>query len=167
MQQGFIADPNQLAVVQKPQVTVVKPIVTPPPPRPVPVVITTTTPKPTNTFDLIGSIIKQLTPHIKDSVSSSLGGNKGTPTNFDKPKPAIIRPPLRVTIPKPKPVRVIDPIPTRSPVNQPIVLDFENKFPGKNENDDDLVKRIISQLTPHIKQSVTKSLDGKNTPSLL
>ena len=104
-----------------------------------------------------------MTPHIKDSVHSSLGSSPGAAPKYSLPKsvaaqttpivaykPTTVAPyiPVVRTKPAPKPV----------PKLIPIELKPIRKVPEPNDNFD-LVGRIIGQLTPHIKQSVSSSLD--------
>ena len=168
IQDGFIDIPS--SVVQRTQVAVAKPIVNQaqvhsPLQVKLPITITPTDEnqdKKSN-YDLVASIISQLTPHIQESVSTSLDGNSGK-KNIAKPKPNLGVQASRLPISNP--TKKIATLRTQLPKPKPILskpVDIVNK----RTTDYDLVSKIIGQLTPHIKESVSSSLSsdvGANRP---
>lgn len=162
VQEGFID------VGYRPPVTTKRPVPRPTPRpsirpttvRPLPV----TTQKPKSDFDLIGDIIKQLTPHIKDSVHSSLGSSPGAASKYSsKPVMPKITPVVAYKSPTLAPYRPVTrakSAPKPAPKLIPIELKPIRTVSKPKDETFDLVGRIIGQLTPHIKQSVSYSLGG-------
>ena len=109
-----------------------------------------------------------MTPHIKDSVHSSLGSSPGVAPKYS-PKPEISQITPVVTYKSPtvapyRPVVRVQSAPKPVPKLIPIELKPIRKVSKPKDETFDLVGRIIGQLTPHIKQSVSSSLDvGSDT----
>ena len=161
-------------------------------------------------YDLVASIIKQLTPHIQESVSSSLDGGDSRPSvasgiipqtsifdakipveatskpirrvrprlipvnvspkpfsiaYVDNLNPAVAQAPRLVTS-APKPITTVTPTYVPRPVTlPPAIVNSQIQEENGNESDYDLVASIIKQLTPHIQESVSTSLDGNDSGS--
>ena len=103
-------------------------------------------------YDLVARIIAQLTPHIKQSVSTSLHSKSGINSlTSDRSTVSTFTP-----IPIEHKVQV--------PVQVPITIAPTTASNRHNTatKDEDLVAKIISQLTPHIRHSVSTNLGASN-----
>ena len=168
--------PNIIPVARKPYKPIVNPILAPKAtPKLIPVEITpikkTSEPK-DSTFDLVGRIIGQLTPHIQRSVSSSLDPNNAG--NIADSNLKLADPRIRTITQRRKDqndqsynLKPIDPDYTykanddglikffnskQSPVNQPSrrVGNIGSSSAEKN-----IIGKIVGNLTPQIKDSVS------------